>query len=322
MKRSHRRIPKESVVGIEMSDTTMRFIVLAPYKTNHYYRVGTWGEQAIAYDAVKAGEIIEFTQVAQSVRNLQEKTGVHRIAFSSWGDATIDARWREVFEVGGFREVITLARARALDTLTKDTDGSAVPLLYFQLPDLVVLMHRGREHESYPYPLPVYAIESVREYIEDHTEDGVYRIVGSLPESAEATADELEACFVPTRPARIWRNVCDLHQYIPPILHEDSFIYALSLANAYTMIHGEYTPSDTPVLSHTTFRSQKATPSPSDYKADKQRDKAQDDPHSSGAFGRWFEKRSVDLHESSPSPASDSQVVESSDSESKDTSPS
>jgi hypothetical protein len=202
--------------------------------------VGTYGEQAIAYDALEEGAIIEFTQVAQAARKLQEKTGVTRLAFTTLGNNAQDARMQEALSVGGFSEVISLPRAHSLDVLTRDNlTKEALPILYFTGIDEATLIFAGEEIEHYPSLFELYAIDELRKYIEQF--DGeVYRVLGHLGKSSQELIADLNDCYIPAQAARVWRNVCDFQQYIPPILYEESFAQSLVIANALTMINHEY----------------------------------------------------------------------------------
>lgn len=278
MKSRAKRVPKNAVVGVEISDTLMRYVVLVPHEKVGYI-IGTWGEQSIAFDAVEDGEIIEFAKVARAARALHEQVGVHRLAFSALAQGDHNARFREAFQVGGFREVVALPEAHALDILTRDTDGTSLPILYFTAENDLALAHQGIIHNRYPYPLEIYAIEEVRTYLEEHHEShDTYRVLGNFSGAVEEIVRELQEYHIPATPARVWRNVSDLEIYIPPILYHESFARAVQIANAYTMACGAYDDSHMPEVAQATF-------APGAHAIDSESAQA-----SSGAFGRWFEK--------------------------------
>jgi hypothetical protein len=278
MKRSP-KIPRQSVVGIEIGDTSMRYVVMVPHPKVGYM-VGTWGEQAIAFDAVADGEIIEFSPVASAARTLKAKTGVSRACFTSLGDDHRDARFREALQVGGFHEVIVMPTSESLDILTRDVSGASVPIIYFESPDELVCLYAGKEIDRYFYPLAIYAIEGLREYIENHDAE-MYRVLGNFGMSSESMMAELAEYRVPAHPANVWRNVSNLSLYIPPILHEDSFAQAVCIANAYAMLDGEYDESHMPEVSGATFSPDTTTAG-----------------SSTSAFGRWFETGQGIIHPS------------------------
>ena len=298
MKKPSSRITKQAVVGVDIRDTSMRYVVLVPAKAGGYI-VGTWGEQAIAYDAVEDGEIIEFTPVASAARTLCEKTNVTRLGFAQLGNTHDAARWREVFAVGGFKEVVALEAAKALDTLTRTGDGSSVPVLYFTAPDEVVALYQGAEQGRYTYPLAVYAIGELREYIEDSFEDEVYRVTGETDIAIDEIVAELESCRIPAQAARIWRNVTDTRLHLPPMLYHEAFEYSQCIANALTVLVGEYDESHLPEVTGATFDS--------DHQAREEAATSQPNfdntqAHPAGAFGRWFEKGRVGQQPAEESP--------------------
>ena len=216
-------------VGVVITDRAVEYLALTP-QAQDTLRVSAFGQIGIAFDAVEEGVVLSNQGATDTVKRLKQKTSAKTVVMPAWGDER-DARWKEIFVIGGFSEVALLPQAHLLDHLLLQADGQSAPILYFSSPETAELFFAGESRGPYSYPWEVETILAMQDFLTQREEDSL-RLLGHVPEEPLFMVTLMEDYGISATLPNVWRQCGDFNQLVPPIPYQDSFAYALPLSGA------------------------------------------------------------------------------------------